>query len=151
MTTERFDKYYMNTEWFRYSNPNPTAAKKKTMVWDKGDCVIRALALSTGISWLEAYDYMSERARRDYSVPNDGKLSRAWIIEGGGAWTACKAEKGKKRMTCLDFAKTHPSGRYILSIANHDCACVDGKILDVWNTAEKAVVGFIDMRDFKVS
>lgn len=150
MKTAVFNKYYSNTQNFKYTNPNPTAAKKRTMKWDKGDCVIRALALSTSISWLDAYDYLSERGRRDYATPNDSLLSKKWFVEGGGVWTACKAEKGKKRMTGLDFAKSHPDGRYILCMAHHDCACVDGEILDVWNCGDKAISGYIDMSNFNV-
>ena len=75
---------------------------------------------------------------------------RRWLIEGGGIWHACKAVKGKKRITVLDFAKSHPKGRFVIQIANHETACVDGVILDAWNCGGKCVVGYIDMKDFKL-
>ena len=53
-------------------------------------------------------------------------------------------------MTALQFAETHPVGRYVLSVANHETACVDGVILDAWNCGEKAVVGYFDMAAFKL-
>lgn len=148
MDTKRFQKFYLNTDYFKYTNPNPTAAQKKTLVWDKPDCEVRALALSIGVDWLTAYDYLSAKAREEYTIPNDGRRTRDWFIQGGGVWTACKAEKGKKRMTCREFAEAHKSGRYIVSIASHVVACVNGYLLDTWNCGERAVVGFIDMAEF---
>lgn len=150
MTNERFMRYYNPTDWFKYTNPNPTAKNKKTLVWDKADCAIRALAISAGIEWVDAYDYLSAKARRDYSVPNDGKCFRKWLIEGGAVWTFCKAESGRKRMTALDFAKAHPVGSWVITISNHECACVDGKLRDTWNCGEKAVVGYFDMAGFRI-
>jgi len=53
-------------------------------------------------------------------------------------------------MTVMQFAETHPTGRYIISIANHATACVDGVILDSWNCGEKAIVGVYDMANFQL-
>ena len=83
-------------------------------------------------------------------MPNDGKKFRAWLIEGGAKWTFCKAEMGKPRMTVREFAESHPKGRYVISIASHETACVDGGVLDAWNPAGSAVVGFFDMEGFKL-
>lgn len=149
MDKKRFVKYYAPSAHFKLTNPNPRWANMKGMVWHTGDCCIRALALSTDSEWIKAYDYLSNKARRDYSVPNDGPDFRKWLIEGGATWIACKAEKGKKRMTALQFAESHPQGRYVLTLANHECACVDGIIQDAWNCGEKCVVGYFNMTDFK--
>ena len=150
METNKFMKYYSATPHFQIVNPNPRWKEKKGFTWDTGDCCIRALANAIGCSWLEAYDYLSAKARAEYSVPNDGRGFRRWLIEGGGVWTACKAVAGKKRMTVLSFAEQHPTGRYVVTIANHETACVDGVILDAWNCGHKCVVGYIDMSDFKL-
>lgn len=150
METKRFNKYYKSNPHFRIENPNPEWAKKRGMTWDRGDCTVRALANSTGLSWVEAYDYMSERGRRDFCMPNDFTFMRGWLEEDGAKWTAVKAVKGKKRQTVLGFAETHPKGRYIIRIANHICACVNGVILDAWNPSEKAINGYVDMENFKI-
>lgn len=50
-----------------------------------------------------------------------------------------KPIKGEKRMTAKDFALNNPKGRFILALANHLCAVVDGKIRDSWNCGDKCV------------
>lgn len=149
MNNERFMKYYAPTAHFAHTNPNPRWAQQKGMIWNTGDCAIRALALSTDVEWIKAYDFLVAKGRRDFSTPNDMGFMRQWYVEGGAKWTACKTEKGKKRMTALQFAETHPQGRYIIQISNHVCACVDGVIKDTWNCGEKCVVGYFNMTDFK--
>jgi len=150
METKRFLKYYQSKEHFRIENPHPAWKTKRSFRWDRQDCVIRALANAMSISWLEAYDYLVAKGRKDLYVPNDSNGFRKWIAEDGGAWVACRAEKGKKRMTALAFAETHPEGRFVLYVANHFTACVDGVILDAWNCGDKAVVGYFDLQGFKM-
>ena len=150
MDTKRFQKYYQSGPHFRIENPNPAWALKRGMVWDRGDCAIRALANAISCLWVESFDYLTAKARRDFNVPNDGPGFRNWLVEGGAVWNACKAVKGKKRMTALQFAETHPKGRFVLQVANHETACVDGVILDAWNCGDKCVVGYLDMSNFKL-
>lgn len=151
MNTETLLKYYAPNNIFRIANPNPAAAGKRGVRWDRDDCAIRALCNSTGCSWLESFDWLTARARRDYNVLNDAGGVRKWLTEAGCPWTPCKAVKGHKRMTCLDFANNHPKGRYFLRVANHFTACVDGVLLDTWNPFEYAVVGYFDMANFDIN
>lgn len=151
MDTKKYMKVYAETPTFRLTNPNPRWATKRGFRWDTGDCTVRAIANSINCSWLEAYDFLSSRAREEFVIMNDGVKFREWLVAGGAKWTHCPAVAGKKRMTAEEFAKKHPEGRYILSLANHEAACVDGKILDAWNCGSKCVVGFLDMSDFKLS
>ena len=150
MNTKTFTAYFQDKPHFKLSNPNPDWKKTKTLKWNKPDCVIRAVALTTGLSWLEAYDYLSARARRDYTIPNDGTRLRDWMAEGGASWHATNPKKGKDRMTAEEFAKSHPKGRFIMRLAHHEAACVDGVILDAWNCGGKCVYGYIDMTNFKL-
>jgi len=149
MNKETYQKYYQSGEGhFWLTNPNPRA--KATKRWDCGDCCIRALANAMSCSWVEAFDWLTERARRDYSVVNDAQDFRRWLIQGGAVWKNCPAEKGKARMKVRDFAEKHPEGRYVITIANHETAVVNGQILDAWNCGESAVVGYLNMADFKL-
>lgn len=128
--------YYKATKYFKPTQPNPTETIGKGK---KGDCVIRAFALAHDISWLEAFDILCEYGRQHYNVPNDMGNIDAICAERGYEKTTYKAVRGEKRMTTEDFAKTHPNGRYMLKIANHVCACVNGVILDSWNPANYCV------------
>ena len=150
MNDKEFKKYYLSGKHFRIENPNPHWAKMRGYRWDRDDCVIRALANAISCTWLEAFDFLTKKARRDFNVPNDSGGFRKWITENGASWSYCKAEKGKPRMTALQFAETHPEGHYIIVIASHYTACVDGVILDAWNPGESAVVGYYDMSNFKL-
>ncbi len=150
MDDKRFKAHYQHNEYFEICNPNPLWKDMRGMIWNKPDCVIRALANAVGLEWVDAFDYLVRKARRDFTTISDGTLLRKWLEEDGAKWTACKAVKGKKRMTAKDFAKSHHEGRYILRLANHECACVNGVLLDSWNCGEKVVFGFLDMADFDI-
>lgn len=151
MNKEQYKKYFQSGEGhFWLTNPNPRAVGRKGFHWDTGDCCIRALANSTGCSWLEAFDWLTVKARRDFSIVNDMGFLRRWLLEGGARWEHCPAVGGKKRTTVDDFAEAHPTGKYIVQIANHATAVVDGTILDVWNCGRRAVVGYFDMAEFKL-
>lgn len=150
METKRFQKYYQSGEHFRLENPHPAWKAKRGWRWDRQDCVIRALANAMTIEWVEAYDYLVKKGRKDLYTPTDAYGFRKWIQEDGGSWVACPARAGKKRMTVLQFAETHPEGRYVVYIASHFTACVNGVILDAWNCSESAVVGYFDLDGFKM-
>ena len=49
------------------------------------------------------------------------------------------AESGKARMNGDRFTREYPKGRYILNMAGHWTACIDGKIYDIWDCREKCV------------
>lgn len=150
MDEKKFKKFYLSGKHFRIENPNPCWKEKRGFRWDRGDCVIRALANSISCSWIDAFDYLVTKGRRDFNVPTDGPGFRRWIVEDGAIWTHCPAIKGKSRMTVEQFAETHPTGRYVISVASHETACVDGVILDAWNCGHKCVVGYFDMTNFRL-
>lgn len=148
MKKDYINKYYAATKNFKLTNPNPCWKDKRGLKWDRGDCAIRALANSIDCSWIEAYDYLSVNARRDFNVPNDMGGFRKWTVENGAVWCGFKAEKGKKRMTCLEFAQKYNKGRFVIEINNHLTACVNGVLLDAWNPSEEYMHGYLDMNNF---
>lgn len=150
MNQERFRKHYQSGPHFRLENPNPRWAQMRGFVWNTGDCVIRALANATSGDWLDAFDYLTRKARRDFAVVNDAGYLRKWLVEDGAVWTPLRPQKGKKRMTVLQFAEAHPVGHFILSIANHETACVDGVILDAFNCGDSCLDGYLDLADFSM-
>lgn len=143
MEKGRFEKYYQNKEWFEYSNPNPASADRNTLVWDRGDCAIRAVAHSLDLTWLEAFDKTTSFARSKYSVLNDRGLLRAFFESIGYEWIGLRPVKGKHRITAKEFALSHKKGSYFVMVANHATAIVNGKIQDVWDCGDKAVTGYI--------
>lgn len=57
------------------------------------------------------------------------------------------AEAGKSRMNGDRFTREFPKGRYILNMAHHWTACVDGKIYDTWDCRDKCVYTAYKMLD----
>lgn len=151
MDTKRYMRQFAETPTFKLVNPNPRWKTKKGYVWDTGDCTVRAIANSTGCTWLEAYDFLSSRARDEFVIMNDGTKFRDWLVSVGAVWTPCKAVAGKKRMTAEEFAKKNTTGRYILTLAGHEAAVVDGKILDAWNCGGQCVYGYLDMSNVTIN
>lgn len=127
--------YFTPTENFFPTQPNPTEKLKSK----KGDCVIRAFALSAGIDWLQAFDLLVENARQTYNAMNDNINVHQTLLKYGYEYTPAKAEKGKKRLDVATFCKKNPKGRFVLVVANHHTAVVDGIIRDTWNTSKCCV------------
>lgn len=133
----RVAEYRKKTPFYNYYNPNPLSDEKKA--WDRGDCVIRAFAVALDISWVEAFDILSEEARKTYNVPNDRKVFDAVLKRNGAIYHGVKPQEGEKRMTVAEFCKTHPDGRFFVKISSHCTAVVNGVCLDTWNPSKKAV------------
>lgn len=122
--------------YFEHTQPNPTETKYTST---KGDCVIRAFANATDKTWLEAFDLLTAEARATYDVPNGKSCYEGLFKKLGYKQSSFPAIKGKKRMTVERFCKEHPKGRYMISLSNHLCAVVDGKVLDTWYRGDKCV------------
>lgn len=109
-------------------NPNP----EKNLT---GDCVIRAIALTTDHSWDYVYldlfllgfdekdmissnnlwdDYLYQHGFKRYVIPND-----------------CRC------YTVRDFCRDHPRGTYILATGTHVIAVIDGNYFDTWDSGNE--------------
>lgn len=129
---------------FVYYQPNEKDLKDKY-----GDCTIRALSKALNCSWLEAFDLTIPICRREqvtnlFDAPST--IERKFLEELGFDYTGISNKKGAKRPTVDSFAKAHPTGTYILNVANHEVACVDGKYFDTWDCGEKSLYGYYELR-----
>lgn len=142
MNFNKKSDYYKETSLFVPTQPNPTEKGTKST---KGDCVIRALSIAGGISWLEAFDLLVTYARKTYDVPSGQTCYEKVYEKFGFVKHSVRVVKGEKRMTVEDFCKKHPGGRYILKVANHNTAVVDGICRDTWNPANKCVYTYFQL------
>lgn len=130
----------MNKKRYCYYQPNDKDLKDEF-----GDCTIRALSKALGVTWLEAYD-LTVPLCREYQVSGlfdcPSYIERNIISRLGFTYTGVSNKKGTKRPTVDSFAKEHPAGTYILNVANHEVACVDGKYYDTWDCGEKSLYGY---------
>lgn len=128
---------YNPTNYFNVEQPNPTEGIRKSR---KSDCVIRALAIAAGITWIESFDLLCDCARKVYEIPNaPGTYEQVFKELGYKADGFGRTKKGTKRITAKQFALSHKKGTYILSLANHLTCVKDGKIRDAWNCGDKCV------------
>ena len=129
---------------FVYYQPN-----KKDLKDEVGDCQVRALSKALNLSWLEAFDLTIPICRRlqTYTI-FDCKLefTKEAMKELGFDYTGISNKKGAKRPTVDSFAKDHPSGTYIVSVAHHVVAVVNGQYFDTWDSGKKSLYGYYTKR-----
>ena len=132
----------MTKRRFQYYQPN-----KKDLKDEYGDCTIRALSKALGVTWLEAFDKMIPLCR-EYQVSNvfgaPSSIERQIVERLGFTYHGISNKRGSKRPTVDSFAKDHPEGTFILNVANHEVACVDGKYYDTWDSGYKSIYGYYE-------
>lgn len=135
----------MKDKYYAYYQPNETDIKDKV-----GDCQIRALSKALGLTWLEVFDLTMPMCREE-RVPSifscDLTRTKRLMANLGFVYTGVSNKKGTKRPTVRSFAKDHPNGRYVLSVANHVVACVDGKYYDTWDCGSHSLYGYYEFKD----
>ena len=119
-------------ENFKYYQPNKHIC---------GDCVIRAVSKALDCTWEESFKILTDRALKIKDVPNCRKTVTSVLKDYGFRWVAIKVEKGMKRPTVSEFAKSH-DGTYVLKVAHHEVCVKGGKYYDIWDCGEKAVYGY---------
>ena len=124
---------------FVFYNPHP---KGKIV----GDCVKRAICKTTGIDYMEVQRTLN-RLKRELGAAefNDKQVTDEFVKRNGFTILSFPAKKGQPRMNGERFCGAYPIGSYILQMAGHWAACVDGVIYDTWDCSEKCVY-----RAFKV-
>jgi hypothetical protein len=102
------------------------------------DCVVRAISTATNSDYLECRRVLN-RKKRELGYPSykDTKFLYEYLKEYPRL--IFKAVKGEPRIKGSDFTRLHPKGTYILKMAGHITVCVDGVILDTWDSTYRSV------------
>lgn len=119
---------------FEFRNVNPKGAYAK-------DCVKRAITTAANMDYHQvALELNRFRKITGACKFNSGDNPVRYVQEVLGAKRlSFPATKGSPRMTGIMFSCSHPTGSYILRMAGHWSACVNGKIIDTWDCSEKCV------------
>lgn len=128
---------------FVYYQPNKKDLKDKF-----GDCQIRALSKFFDCTWLEAFDMtlpLCREAQINMIFNAPPKERNVQLAKLGLVYTGISNKQGSHRPTVESFAHSHPKGRYILMVANHVVACVDGRYYDTWDSGYKSLYGYYTM------
>ena len=116
---------------FKEFNAHPKGIKT-------GDCVVRAIATATNKDYLECRRELNQKKHElGFSGYKDTLFLYKYLESNPRL--IFKAVKGEPRIKGSDFTELHPKGTYILKMAGHITACIDGVILDTWDCSYRSV------------
>ena len=127
----------MASKNYKYYQPN-----KKDLKDNYGDCVIRPLTKVLDMEWLKVFDSLLPYARELQCMPNGKPCYEKFLKDNGFSYVGISNKKGSKRPTVDRFAKDHKTGTYVLRVANHVVAVVNGYYYDTWDSGEKSLYGY---------
>lgn len=137
----------MAKKTFQYYQPNDKDLKDKV-----GDCQVRALSKALGLTWLQTFDLTIPICRelQTYTIFDcDLKKTQTAMAQFGFEYTGVSNKKGSKRPTVKSFALSHPKGKYVVSVARHAVAVVDGVYYDTWDSGHKSLYGWYELDETK--
>jgi len=116
---------------FKEYNPHPKGIKTS-------DCIVRAIATATNTDYLECRKELNKKKKElGYSSYKDTKFLYDYFK--GYPRLIFKPIKGEPRIKGTDFTMLHPKGTYVLKMAGHVVACIDGVVLDTWDCSYRSV------------
>lgn len=113
----------------------------------KKDCVVRAIAIATEMTYAEANDLINQVAGKDVDARNNGVNKKVWkdlMKQLGWIWTPTMLVGSGCKVHLV--ADELPMGRLVVSVSKHLTVMIDGVIHDVYpNVARggtRAVYGY---------
>lgn len=106
-----------------------------------GDCVVRAVAKATGISWDEAYTALTVQGYKDKDLLS---ANTVWgkYLQSIGFRRKVVPESCTECYTVEQFCADHPNGTYVLALQSHVVAAVDGQYFDSWPSGQEPLLFF---------
>ncbi|MBQ9340058.1 MAG: hypothetical protein IJS13_06980 [Paludibacteraceae bacterium] len=121
---------------YKYFQPNVKRNKKRA-----GDCVVRAIVATTGKSWLEVYDLLCAQGRELQVMPNCPPAYRPVLKKLGFEEHSFKVERSSTRPTAETLTKEYKCPM-LVETAHHLIGCLNGDILDSWDSSQKPAYKF---------
>lgn len=111
--------------WKPY-NPNPDGLKTI-------DCTVRAICAVTGLPWRAVHKAQCVLSGDMADMPSK---NRVWwrLLRGIGYRKVELPDECPDCYTVSDFARDHPTGRYIVGPMEHAVAVINGDWLDTWDS-----------------
>lgn len=111
------------------ANPNPSENLT-------GDCVIRAISITTGKDWETVFLELMVQGFMMHDMPSSNEVWAEYLWENG-------FERRVIPNTCpkcyrvKDFVVDYPKGSYILATGTHVIAVKDGNYFDTWDSGNE--------------
>ena len=122
------------SEYFEYYNAHPKGL-------NVGDCVKRAISKAADMDYKEVSLALNRYKKVTGAEKfNSNRNEEKYLVNVLHArQESYPAVKGQPRMNGERFAYENPFGRYVLQMAGHLTACVNGIIYDTWDCTQKCV------------
>lgn len=135
---------------FQYNDGGRAAAGFKGQT---GDCVVRAIAIASGLPYIEVYNSLKQlnaayannrrgrvagKLQKKGSTPRDGnyrKVYHDYILSLGFEWVSCMQIGSGCKIHLR--AEELPAGRLICAVSRHLTAVIDGTVHDLYNPARE--------------
>lgn len=104
---------------------------------DADDCVVNALCLTAGGSWLKNFRDLCKVSEILYLMPNDVKTVERYMRMH--KFQKLPEYDGTTAVTVNGFADSHPKGKYCVMTNGHLSAVIDGVIYDQINSSRMRV------------
>lgn len=117
---------------------------------ETNDCSVKALAITTGISYKDAHKIMASVGRKTGGGASGHMVLKALSKTLNVEITPkdvkiCRAEYGK-RLTPNGFARINPKGKYYCLTRNHAIAIVDGVVEDWTRGRRHQIRCFVEIK-----
>ena len=135
-----YRKRIEKTNW-KMQNVNPQGK-------DCDDCVFRAIAGSTGISWKDTFAGLCQTGLSLHAMPDYPIVFRKYLKEIGARYVYKSAqahahtedEASTADMTAGEFIRQHPKGNYVLRLWWHVTCVRDGFLYDTWDASREKLL-----------
>lgn len=115
------------------------------------DCVKRSIALTTGISYKDVKKGLNEHKKITGAKAFNENGTPGSYMENvlGFPRTIAQKRSDGTRETVEEFARSHPKGRYVVSVVGHWTACIDGIIYDTWDCSKERILSYYEVTRFE--
>ncbi len=117
-------------------------AGQRIAEWDVAqDCTVRTVAKAMALTYNAAWEllYREQGKYRTAGYALSEYLRHDPKPFGVMRYLSFPAKRGTDRMNARSFVRLHPTGSFILRMAHHFAAVVDGTLYDTWDSSGKCV------------
>lgn len=105
-----------------------------------GDCVVRALAKSSGLSWDDVFDELYCIAKKQKRMLNEPNVYTKFLENHGYVqFKNVHPKKGESRTLVKQLIAKNPEDNWVITIANHVTTGINGVLYDTWDCGGRCV------------